>query len=180
MTRQTAIVLLAGLITLPALAENAPYAGQDARAIKALSSEQIEGLRQGAGLGYAKAAELNGWPGPLHALELADILALDADQRARINVVRQAMLAKAKPLGEQLIAAEAALDALFADETPTLTLVADATEKIGRIEAALRAVHLAAHIEVKPLLTRHQRMIYARERGYDGGNGHGHGGHRNH
>ena len=68
------------------------------------------------------------------------------------------------------------MDALFADSTPTLTLVADATEKIGRIEAALRAVHLAAHIEVKPLLTKHQRMIYARERGYDGG----HEGHSKH
>jgi Spy/CpxP family protein refolding chaperone len=180
MIRQIFLVLLSGLVALPALAENAPYAGQDARAIKALSAEHIEGLRDGAGLGYAKAAELNGWPGPLHALELADALSLDADQRARIEVVRQAMLAKAKPLGEQLIAAEAALDALFAEEIPTLTLVADATEKIGRIEAALRAVHLAAHIEVKPLLTRHQRMIYARERGYGDGSEHGHGGHGNH
>lgn len=178
-------MVLASLLAFPAIAENAPYAGenapyagQDSRAIKALSSEQVEGLLDGAGLGYAKAAELNGWPGPLHALELADILALDADQRARINVVRQVMLGKAKQLGEQLIAAEAALDALFAEGTPTLTLVADATEKIGRIEAALRAIHLAAHIEVKPLLTPHQRMIYARERGYGGGNGHG--GHGNH
>jgi hypothetical protein len=138
------------------------------------------GLRDGAGLGYAKAAELNGWPGPLHALELADVLSLDADQRARINVIRNAMLAKAKPLGEQLIAAEAALDKLFAEEIPTLTLVADATETIGRIEAALRAVHLAAHIEVKPLLTEHQRMIYARERGYGGAGAHRHSKHGNH
>lgn len=145
--------VLGALIAFPALADEAPYAGQDARAIKALSAEQVEGLLEGAGLGYAKAAELNGWPGPLHALELADTLSLDADQRARIEVVRQTMLAKAKPLGEQLIAAEAALDALFAAEIPTLTLVANATAKIGRIEAALRAVHLAAHIDVKPVLT---------------------------
>ena len=180
MIRPTLVVLLTALLVLPARAEQAPYAGQEVREIKALSAEEVEGLRDGAGLGYAKAAELNGWPGPLHALELADVLSLDADQRARINVIRQAMLAKAKPLGEELIAAEASLDLLFAEEIPTLTLVADATEKIGRIEAALRAVHLAAHIEVKPLLTRHQHMIYARERGYGGANGHGHGGHGNH
>lgn len=164
--RGYALLVLAGLMALPAFADEAPYAGEDARTIKALSPERIDGLRAGDGLGYAKAAELNGWPGPLHALELADALSLTADQRARIMVVRQAMLAKAKPLGEELVAAEAALDTLFANATPTLTLVAEATEKIGRIEAALRAVHLAAHIDVKPLLTEHQRMIYAQERGY--------------
>ena len=166
------LLALTALIAQPALSDEASYAGEDARAIKALSPERIDGLRSGAGLGYAKAAELNGWPGPLHALELADALSLTADQRARIDVVRQAMLAKAKPLGEDLVAAEAALDTLFAEETPTLTRVAEATEKIGRIEAALRAVHLAAHIDVKPLLTEHQRMIYARERGYHTGQKH--------
>lgn len=163
MHRYAAFVLV-GMITLPALAESWPAKGDGARMIKALSSERVEGLREGAGLGYAKAAELNGWPGPLHALELADAMALSEDQRARIKIVRLTMLAKARPLGQQLIAAEAALDALFADGTPTLTLVAHATEEIGRLEAALRAVHLAAHIEVKPLLTKHQRMVYARER----------------
>ncbi|MGI9504183.1 MAG: Spy/CpxP family protein refolding chaperone [Geminicoccaceae bacterium] len=160
------LLVLAALMAPPALADKAPYAGEDARTIKALSPERIEGLRTGAGLGYAKAAELNGWPGPLHALELADALSLTADQRARIDVIRQAMLAKAKPLGEDLVAAEATLDALFADGTPTLMRVAEATGKIGRIEAALRAVHLAAHIDIKPLLTEHQRMLYARQRGY--------------
>jgi Spy/CpxP family protein refolding chaperone len=170
---------LTGFIALPALADTAPYAGQDERTIKALAPERIEGLRMGAGLGYAKTAELNGWPGPLHALELADALALSADQLTEITAIRTAMLAKAKPLGEDLIAAEAALDALFAEEVPDVATVAEATAQAGVIEAKLRAVHLAAHIEVKPLLTRHQQMIYAQHRGY--GNGHsGHGRHGEH
>jgi len=38
----------------------------------ALSVEQIEQYRAGAGMGYAKAAELNRYPGPMHVLELAD------------------------------------------------------------------------------------------------------------
>ncbi len=167
-------MILASFLALPALADTAPYAGQDARAIKALSLERIEGLRAGAGLGYAKAAELNGWPGPLHALELAEDLALDADQETRIMAIRQVMLEHAKPLGEDLIAAEAALDGLFAKSTPDPAEIAEATAEIGRIEAALRAVHLSAHIDVKPVLTRHQRMIYARQRGYeDSHEGHG-------
>lgn len=175
MNRQVFLVL-ASLLALPALADTAPYAGQDARVIKALSPERIEGLRAGAGLGYAKAAELNGWPGPLHALELAEPLALNADQRAGITAIREAMLAEAKPLGEELIAAETALDALFADGTPDIARITEATAEVGAIEAALRAVHLAAHIDVKPLLTKHQRMIYAKRRGYDDD----HGNHGNH
>ncbi len=171
MLRYAAFVL-AGLIALPALAEAPLDKGQSVPTIKALTSARVQGLRDGAGLGYAKAAELNGWPSPLHAMELADVMALSADQRARINVIRLTMLAKARPLGLQLIAAEAALDVLFAKGTPTLTLVAHATEKIGRLEAALRAVHLAAHIEVKPLLTERQRMIYARERSHGEGPDH--------
>lgn len=175
MIRQTAFVL-ASLFAFPALADTAPYAGQDARVIKALSLERIEGLRAGAGLGYAKAAELNGWPGPLHALELGNALSLDADQQSAISAIRKTMLVKAQPLGEELVTAEAALDALFADGTPDPQQVAEATAKVGAIEAALRAVHLTAHIDTKPLLTRHQRMIYAQRRGYDGGHG-GHGAH---
>ncbi|MGI9491786.1 MAG: hypothetical protein ACR2QF_05220, partial [Geminicoccaceae bacterium] len=134
-----------------------------------LSPERVDGLLDGAGLGYAKAAELNGWPGPLHVLELADALDLSADQYSNVSAIRASMLAKAKKLGEDLIAAEAALNALFLVGSPDLAAVTDATAKIGSIEAELRAAHLAAHLETKPLLSRHQRMIYAKHRGYDGG-----------
>jgi hypothetical protein len=42
-----------------------PYAGQQARTIKALSDEDIAALRKGEGMGMAKAAELNGYPARL-------------------------------------------------------------------------------------------------------------------
>ncbi len=172
-------LLLTGFLALPAIAENAPYAGQDARDIKALAPERVEGLLSGAGLGYAKAAELNGWPGPLHVLELADALALSVDQRADVTTIREAMLAKAVPLGEALIAAEVELDALFAHGNPDPNAIAEATMRISAIEAELRAVHLAAHLEVKPLLSRHQQMVYAEQRGY-GRDRRGHDGHDQH
>ncbi|MGI9508845.1 MAG: Spy/CpxP family protein refolding chaperone [Geminicoccaceae bacterium] len=160
--------IVAGLVALPVHADDTPYTGQEKREIKALAPERVEGLLAGAGLGYAKAAELNGWPGPLHAVELADALALSEDQLAKIAAVRQSMLTKAKPLGEKLVDAEAVLDTLFAKGEPDPISVADASALIGAIEAALRAVHLTAHIATKPLLTRHQRMLYARHRGYEG------------
>ena len=53
------------------------------RPIKALSDDQVADLKNGRGMGLALAAELNGYPGPAHVLELADKLALSADQRTQ-------------------------------------------------------------------------------------------------
>ena len=46
-----------------------PYSGQQGRMIKALSSKEVQGLLQGKGMGMAKAAELNQYPGPRHVLD---------------------------------------------------------------------------------------------------------------
>lgn len=46
------------------------YVGQEKREIKSLSETDIEELRNGRGWGLAKAAELNGLPGPAHLLEM--------------------------------------------------------------------------------------------------------------
>jgi hypothetical protein len=73
-------VLLLAICALatPVLAEppSTPYADQQHRIIKALSEEEIAALLKGEGLGMAKAAELNGYPGPLHVLTLARELEL--------------------------------------------------------------------------------------------------------
>ena len=45
-----------------------PYTGEEQRAIKALSEEEIGDLLEARGMGLAKAAELNSYPGPLHVL----------------------------------------------------------------------------------------------------------------
>jgi DNA repair protein RadC len=61
-------ILLAVLMSMPvAVSANGltpanPYAGQQTRSIKALSPEDIDELRKGAGMGLAKAAELNSIP----------------------------------------------------------------------------------------------------------------------
>jgi hypothetical protein len=41
----------------------APYAGQDQREIKSLSAQDVTDLLAGSGWGFAKPAELNGYPG---------------------------------------------------------------------------------------------------------------------
>jgi len=158
----------------PAQAQQAsPYAGEEQRAIKALSAEDVRGLQEGAGLGYAKAAELNGWPGPLHALELQDVLSLTPAQVRQMEALRREMKAQAIPLGRQLIEAERALDLLFASGSPSAADVEAATARIAEIEGRLRAVHLVAHVRAAPVLTRHQTMLYGRARGYSDQQGHG-------
>src|ERR1043166_1717373 len=94
------------LLVNPALAQSQhPYAGMDQRSVKALSEQQIADLRAGRGMGLALAAELNGYPGPMHVLELAESLGLSDRQRAKMQELLAAMKAEAVPLGAKLIGA---------------------------------------------------------------------------
>ena len=58
----------------------------------------------------ALAAELKGYPGPSHVLELADRLELTADQRAGIKALFDFMKAEALPLGARVVEQEAHLE----------------------------------------------------------------------
>jgi hypothetical protein len=89
-----------------------PYAGQQSRQIRALSVEDIYALRNGEGVGMAKAAELNGYPGPLHVLALVRDLRLTEGQVTQVTAVRNRMSAEALPLGAELIERERVLDRL--------------------------------------------------------------------
>ena len=153
--------------------KHAPYAGQEARDIKSLSADDIAALRAGQGWGLAKSAELNGYPGPLHVLQLADSLALSPQQRAQIRAIYNAMQASAKAVGREYLAAERAVDHAFANGGATPDTISRLTAEAGRLRAKLRAVHLAAHIETTPLLTPHQRARYKTMRGYAGKADHG-------
>jgi len=142
-----------------------PYAGLEQRAIKPLSPEQIADLRDGRGMGLALAAELNGYPGPLHVLELAPQLRLTNEQLARVRAVFAAMKTEAVPIGEQLIAQEAELDRLFAGKTITADSLVAATGAIGQTQAALRAAHLKYRLATLDVLTAAQAARYSELRG---------------
>ena len=60
--RQRLAFLLLGVSSLTFA--QSPYAGQESREIKSLSPAEVDGYLAGAGMGFAKAAELNGYPGP--------------------------------------------------------------------------------------------------------------------
>lgn len=145
---------------------HAGYAGLQHRAIKALTAQQIEGYRAGRGMGLAMAAELNGYPGPMHVLELAPQLGLSGDQQASTQAIFQAMQTQAKPLGAAIIDAERELDAMFATGSATPASIETQTQKIARLQGQLRAVHLASHLDMMKVLSAEQVQAYKRLRGY--------------
>src|SRR5690606_30759862 len=105
------------------------YAGLQERSIKALSDEQIAGLKAGRGLGMAMPAELNGYPGPLHVLELASQLDLTPEHTEQTKTLFTEMQSHAKAAGEKVIAAEQALDLLFKDKKATAQNLSAAVEQ---------------------------------------------------
>src|SRR5215211_3888596 len=164
-------LLLAAVLVLSSVNAHAqsqqPYSGMQSRPLKALSEAQIADLRAGRGMALALAAELNGYPGPLHVVELADALALTPEQRARMQTLYQAMKAEAVTLGERLIAEETELDRQFASRAVTPPTLMGATAQIGQTQAALRATHLRYHLLTAEVLTPDQMQRYAHLRGYE-------------
>ena len=147
-------------------AEPSAYAGRQEATIKALSAEQIDDFMNGRGMGLALAAELNGYPGPRHVLELAGELALTPAQLARTRALFQEMRLRAIALGEQILAREALLDELFAAGTATADTLHQTTAALGRLSGQLRAHHLDYHLAMRALLDARQIDEYQRLRGY--------------
>ncbi|GMU64188.1 MAG: hypothetical protein AMXMBFR36_04620 [Acidobacteriota bacterium] len=179
MERVTGSALALGLLlTAPLAAQGSPYVGDQEQRIKALATEREQGLRAGAGLGLALAAELNGHAGPKHVLELAAELGLTAGQRPAIEASFERMRTEAVALGEQIVAAEEELDRRFAHRHLDEAKLAELTARIGELEGRLRFVHLRAHLETDAILTAAQRARYVELRGYGGSGGaHVHGEH---
>jgi len=160
------LVLVVSLLGVPVLAADMPYTGQQMRTIKALSDDDIAALRKGEGMSMAKAAELNGYPGPAHVLALTEQLGLTNAQQRDIQAIFERMSAAAKPLGNELIEKEQILDQLFANSEITPDRLSSATAAIAELQGRLRAVHLAAHLETRALLDSNQIARYQQLRGY--------------
>lgn len=170
--RKLSLILCLWLATATlAVAQEAktPYAGQEEHAIKALSLEEIRQYLTGAGMGFARAAELNHFPGPKHVLELAGQLALTKEQTARTEEIRQVMHTEAVRRGKALVEKEVELDRLFAGTKIKESQLNELVGDIARLQGRVRATHLKAHLEMKRLLTPHQVRLYDQLRGYGAG-----------
>jgi quercetin dioxygenase-like cupin family protein len=155
-----------------AAAEQSPYSGQELRQIHSLSDKEIEALQHGDGMGFAKLAELNHYPGPRHVLDLAEQLGLSASQVDATKQLYEEMHSKAVAYGEQLLAAESNIDHAFMDGSISTESLEAALLDIGKIRAQLRFVHLESHLRQTAILTREQISLYDTVRGYKGGEHH--------
>jgi hypothetical protein len=162
-----ALVAVTGLTIGNVAAQSTrPYAGLQTRPIKALPAEQIADLKAGRGMSLALAAELNGYPGPRHVLELGEQLGLTDRQRVDVQRLFDQMTAEVVPIGEKLISQEAELDRLFARRVVTPSSLDSATAAIGATQAKLRNAHLKYHLLTSGLLTAAQMQRYSQLRGY--------------
>lgn len=135
--------------------------------IRGIDLETIEGYLAGSGLGMALPAELNGYPGPRHVLDLAADLEVTPEQQAQVQGLFDQMQPRAIELGKQILEAEAALEEAFRAETITEAGLEQQLAEIGRLEAQLRFIHLRTHLATLEILSPHQVMAYNRLRGYE-------------
>jgi hypothetical protein len=145
-----------------------PYADLTDRPIKALSEEEVAGLEAGEGMGMALAAELNGYPGPRHVLDMAPVLQLSSEQESRIQAIFDKMHHRAVELGQEILNLEKSLDQSFAGESLSEEMLEEALHALGRARGELRLAHLRAHLETRALLNEAQIAKYRELRGYGG------------
>jgi LTXXQ motif family protein len=145
---------------------HSPYAGEEKRAVKAFSDEERQALLSGEGMGLAKAAELNHYPGPRHVLDLAAPLQLSEAQRAETQAIYDRMHRGAVRLGALIVDREQELDRLFATKAVTAESLRRVAADIAQLRGDLRVVHLQAHVEMKGILSDEQIETYDALRGY--------------
>jgi hypothetical protein len=172
----TALAVLSGA---PALAQHHPhaagghshgssssYSGEETREIKALSAQEQRAWMEGQGAGLAKAAELNGYPGPMHVLELASDLGLSASQQNETRALMEHHKAEVRQLGAALVEAERQLDDLFKTRRASAASVSALTQKIGNLQMQIRTSHLITHLDQTKMMRPDQVATYDRLRGY--------------
>ena len=168
MIKFTALAAILSITVAASAAVNAPanpYAGQEAQAAKSLSDAEVAGLLSGKGAGLAKAAELDGDPGPAHVLELAAPLKLDANQLEATRQLMAVHLSSATQHGAELLASERTLDALSAQRQADPASMVRATQHVGGQRARLRAEHLTVQLAQTALLSAEQVRRHRAPRG---------------
>jgi hypothetical protein len=176
MMRTLTTLLLAVSVAAPVAAQQtltSPYREEQASEIRGLTEKEIRELRNGQGMGLARAAELNGYPGPRHLLDAveAEQIHLTPEQLRTIRRLFDSMSAEAKRLGDTILREEQALEAAFRQGAITESDLQRRVAQIAALQGELRAVHLRTHLEAKAILNEHQIQRYNQVRGYSSGAG---------
>lgn len=175
------VMIVGALVALVSAQEATPtpsdYVELQFTDIRGLSVEEIEGYQTGAGLGYALPAELNGYPGPRHVLDLAAELDLTDEQDDAIQELYDTMLPQAIELGEDILAQEEAIELAFREGSMTDDQLKETLVEAARLEGDLRYVHLSTHLATIDILSPRQVHQYNQLRGYEAPSHEEHSGH---
>jgi Spy/CpxP family protein refolding chaperone len=171
------VLACARLLALTALlAVAVPAAGQAPAAAaapaahgsaKSLPPDEIESLLAGEGMGLARAAEMNHYPGPRHLLDVENQIGLSEQQRAAIRRIYIETTDDARKVGRKIVDAEAELSEAFVRGAITEARLRSLVMKVAELRGQLRFIHLAAHLKTKKLLTAEQVEKYETLRGYN-------------
>ena len=148
----------------PPMSKNAATPAQQAMAQHhAMLEAEREAIEKGEGFGMAMPADMHGYPGPKHVLDMKKELKLTAAQEASMQKLMATMKAKALAKGKDVLLAEQRLEDYFAlgkseDE------LREETFRVASLRAELRWVHLAAHVAGKRILTAQQLATYQKLR----------------
>jgi Spy/CpxP family protein refolding chaperone len=119
-----------------------------------------EALLNGEGMGLAAYAELNGYPGPKHVIDLKDQLGLTQDQLKKTEAVMKGVQISAKATGEEIVREEENLHKLFETGKVNERLLRSALDRIGKLRGELRFLHMQAHVKMKGILSPNQIQRY--------------------
>ena len=174
-TLRIPLMLVSLAIAGPAPAQHASHGGHQGPAAHSGHEEAQRCIdsfdrvvADGRGFGMAFAADRNGYPGPLHVLELEDALGLTPSQVFQVRALETAMFAESRPRSAALLAAERRLDELFSSGRATESDLASPVAEVERLRGEVRLVHLRYHLKTRDVLTEQQRLVY-HERRWGGG-----------
>ncbi|RPJ00851.1 MAG: hypothetical protein EHM36_14130 [Deltaproteobacteria bacterium] len=142
------------------------YGNQQRNEVKTLSADEIQGLLNGEGMGMARAAELNHYPGPRHVLDFASQIQLSEAQRRKTQEIYDRMHAEAVRLGGAILHKEIEIDDTFKKNDVDSSRIKTLVTEIARFRGELRLVHLSAHLEMKRVLSPGQIEKYDELQGY--------------
>lgn len=157
----------------------APHHETSGPEIPGLGADEVAELLEGRGMGQARVAEVQGYPGPRHVLDAwgAGTLPLSSEQATRVQEIARAMESAARRVGGLVLDTERELALAFRSGGIDATSLRARVERIAALRGELRTVHLRAHLETRAVLDPAQIARYAELQSHvpDGGTPrHGH------
>ena len=113
-------------------------------------------LLKGEAAGQNLVAEQNGYPSPQKIVSLKDQIGLTKDQLKKIKEIVTNLPISAVVKGQEIIDAEEELNTLFQSGTVNERTLRLKLERIGKMRAELRFMHLQIYVKEKQILSAKQ------------------------